>query len=424
MGLFKSKIYFEDDGFFLHEQMRSKLFIIIFYFLVIVSLFLLIINYAIDNVINYSHVLIIFFSIYAYIFYKLNYLEYAYFSLLFSLNIVFIFLGIIEQNILIYDYLFLILILSILIGETLFTIILFLIDIAALIIGIILKAFYYADGYNEFIPQLMFTFLIALIIQKIIKNTLYKAEEYLKTQKLMQENLIEEEKWKNLRSIAGGIGHDLNNYLMSIVGTLDLIKSEFELDNEMKEIIYETEKATDNAKNLAKQLLNVAKGLTPAYVKIKKLDKLIKSIVDFILRGSNVQAVYEFQDNLWEINIDETHFSQIIQNIVINAKEAMPKGGTIKIRVSNITFTENKKCMIGTLKKGDYVKIEIKDHGTGIPEEILPHIFNIFYTSKQNGSGLGLYIVKIIMLSYQGAIDVKTKINQSTTFTLYFQRKT
>jgi len=136
----------------------------------------------------------------------------------------------------------------------------------------------------------------------------------------------------------------------------------------------------------------------------------------FVLRGSNVRCQFFIPDDLWTVEMDEGQMSQVINNLVINAIEAMPEGGMIKVKAENITVEKEKGL---PLKAGKYIKISIEDQGTGISKEHLPKIFDPYFTTKQKGSGLGLATAYSIVKRHDGYISVESKLGVGTTFYIY-----
>lgn len=234
------------------------------------------------------------------------------------------------------------------------------------------------------------------------------------TRDITERKLSEEEKRKleariqrnqNLESLgvlAGGIAHDFNNALAAILNNL-CFSEELVQDGEIKESLRDAIKACKNSIALTKQLLTFAKGGVPVK-EIISLEGLLKDTTDFCLRGSNIRADFSINDP-WLVEVDIGQIGQVIQNLVINAKQAMPSGGTIHVDTENI-------------RDGDkyFVRIIISDSGTGIPQEYVNRIFDPYFTTKEMGSGLGLAIAYSIVHKHGGRIAVESTINHGTTF--------
>jgi len=221
-------------------------------------------------------------------------------------------------------------------------------------------------------------------------------------------------KLDSLGILAGGIAHDFNNLLTGIYGYMDLARS-VSTDPHVTEN-YEKMLATmKRAKALTLQLLTFAKGGSPVQ-KITPLTPFIQETARFALSGSNISCSFSLAQDLRPCNIDKDQIAQVIDNIVINAQQAMPDGGTIEITAVNLSFGENEHP---PLLKGDYVKVSIKDSGIGIPKEIMHRIFDPFYTTKLKGHGLGLATSYSIVNRHGGCIDVDSQPGKGSVFHVY-----
>jgi nitrogen-specific signal transduction histidine kinase/CheY-like chemotaxis protein len=233
--------------------------------------------------------------------------------------------------------------------------------------------------------------------------------------KKMQAELQKIQKLESIGILAGGIAHDFNNILASIMGNINLIKMSFAQGQEEYDRLTMIEKATSRATDLTRQLLTFSRGGAP----IKKtilIREIIMESARFSLRGSNVKCEFNLAGELWPTEADEGQMSQVIRNLVINADQAMPEGGTICFRAENAVLSQKSGL---PLKDGSYLKISIEDRGAGIPEEQLKKIFDPYFTTKQGGSGLGLAIVYSIIKNHDGHITVKSTLGEGTVFTLF-----
>jgi PAS domain S-box-containing protein len=231
----------------------------------------------------------------------------------------------------------------------------------------------------------------------------------------MQEEILNAQKLESVGILAGGIAHDFNNILTAILGNISIARINAKPGDKSFERLTEAEAACTRAKNLTQQLLTFSKGGTPIK-KAASISKLLKDSTSFALTGSNVKGKFCLPDDLWDVEIDEDQISQVINNLVINANQAMPDGGIIKLKAQNIIV--NKKDNL-PLKKDNYVKITIKDQGIGISGEHLHKIFDPYFTTKQKGSGLGLAITYSIITKHNGHIAVESKVGVGTTFHIY-----
>ena len=233
--------------------------------------------------------------------------------------------------------------------------------------------------------------------------------------RILEEELIRSDKLETVGVLAGGIAHDFNNLLTGILGNVSLAKMQSNQWDKVYERLNEAEKASLRAKGLTQQLLTFSKGSEPI-LKVTSIVGLLKDSATFALRGSNVSCKFDIQDDLWPVEIDEGQISQVINNIVINADQAMPSGGSITITAENVVV--GRKFHL-PLKPGKYVKISIQDQGIGIPKAHFSKIFDPYFTTKQKGSGLGLATSYSIIKRHDGYITLDSELGVGTTFYIY-----
>ncbi|MBN1350004.1 PAS domain S-box protein [candidate division KSB1 bacterium] len=231
----------------------------------------------------------------------------------------------------------------------------------------------------------------------------------------LEEEIQKAQKLESIGLLAGGIAHDFNNILTAIMGNISLAKADLSKTSELFEILTEAEKASVQAKNLTHQLLTFARGGAPLK-KAASIAELIRNSAAFTLSGSNVRCEYHFSKDTWAVEVDTGQISQVIQNIIVNSKQAMPKGGTIRVDVENVVIDDEKRLPV---KKGKYVKISFADEGVGISTEHLPKVFDPYFTTKREGSGLGLTICYSIIKKHGGFIFAESVVNNGATFAIY-----
>ncbi|HDI82283.1 MAG TPA: PAS domain S-box protein [candidate division WOR-3 bacterium] len=233
----------------------------------------------------------------------------------------------------------------------------------------------------------------------------------------MQNELLKQEKLKSLTILAGGIAHDFNNFLTGIMGNLSILKMEMKhmKNREIIEILDEALEACEKARGLTAQLMNFTRSGTPVK-EATSIEKIIKESAEFSLRGSKSRCEFHFQKDLPIVRIDPVQISQVIQNLVINASQAMPEGGVVRIYVVVVDVNENYPL---PLMPGKYIKISIVDNGKGIPEEHLGKIFDPFFTTKEKGSGLGLSVCYRIVKNHNGHIEVESEEGKGTAVHVY-----
>ena len=220
---------------------------------------------------------------------------------------------------------------------------------------------------------------------------------------------------ESLGVLAGGIAHDFNNLLGAILSSVELAARGLEKDSKHYSYLAEGQEAVLRAKDLTEQLLTFSKGGAPLRAP-ESIEKIIKDTAEFVLHGSKTKINYLFDGNLDFADIDAGQISQVIQNLVINADQAMPQTGVISIRAENEELTSTSHV---SLKPGEYVKVTIKDQGIGIPKKHLKNIFDPYFSTKQKGSGLGLSIVYSIINAHDGDITVESALGQGTTFIIH-----
>ncbi len=234
-------------------------------------------------------------------------------------------------------------------------------------------------------------------------------------QRRMEEELLKSEKLESLGVLAGGIAHDLNNILTTIVGYLSLTKMELEPASELYENLSQVESAADRATDLTSQLLAFAKGGAPVK-KAASMAEIIRDSATFTMRGSNVLCEFQIDPDLWPAEVDRGQISQVIQNLVLNADQAMPTGGRMDVCAENLV-RETEDGL--PLSPGRYIRITVRDQGIGIGEEDLARIFDPYFTTKETGSGLGLATAFAIVRNHQGHLTVESKVGEGTRFDVY-----
>jgi PAS domain S-box-containing protein len=222
-------------------------------------------------------------------------------------------------------------------------------------------------------------------------------------------------KLESLGILAGGIAHDFNNFLAGILGNVSLAKLSVEADHPASERLAAAEKAGARAKELASKLLTFSKGGAPVRKPVS-MEEIVKDSAHLALMGSACRCEFDFPEGMWAAIADAGQMGQVVSNLVINAIQAMPGGGTIRIRGENAAIREDG---IPHVKPGDYVRIDVLDHGIGIPNENLGKIFDPFFTTKEKGSGMGLATSYTILKSHGGNIFADSAPAAGTTFRLY-----
>jgi signal transduction histidine kinase/CheY-like chemotaxis protein len=229
----------------------------------------------------------------------------------------------------------------------------------------------------------------------------------------LEQEVLKLQKLESLGVLAGGIAHDFNNLLTAILGNISLAK--LVSPDKLHERLTQAERAALRAKDLTNRLLIFSRGGTPVKKAIPIAD-LIENAIALSCAGRRAVCEVISSGNLWPADVDEGLMGQAINNIIMNADEAMPHGGRITINIENAEISEGDAL---PLKSGKYIKITIKDQGVGIPEENLGRIFDPYFTTKEQGRGLGLASVYSIIKSHGGCITVQSLIGSGTAFAIY-----
>ena len=209
-----------------------------------------------------------------------------------------------------------------------------------------------------------------------------------------EQELIKVKKLESIGVLAGGIAHDFNNILVAILGNIDLSLRDSNLTDRTHKLLKEALKASHQARDLTQQLLTFAKGGEPIKEAASLVD-VVKDSANFVLRGDNVACRYFFPDDLWLVDIDKGQISQVVQNIILNASNAMPGGGIVEVSCENVSSAGSKN--IALPRSGNHVKMSIKDSGVGIPANVLDKIFDPIF--QQNSKEVVLALQSPIQLS-------------------------
>jgi two-component system, cell cycle sensor histidine kinase and response regulator CckA len=238
--------------------------------------------------------------------------------------------------------------------------------------------------------------------------------------KKLEVELEKNERFESIGLLAGGIAHDFNNLLAAILGNISLSRLLTPPDAETHHLLTEAENASLRARDLTRQLLTFARGGAPVK-KSATVGELIKETCAFALRGSNVGCIFDIPAELPTVEVDVGQISQVVQNLVMNADQAMPEGGTITVVCEDLAGAE---ALPPQLAEGHYVRISIADTGLGIQPEHLKRIFDPYFTTKQKGSGLGLATAFSIVKKHDGCILAESTIGKGSVFRIYLPAST
>jgi len=225
-------------------------------------------------------------------------------------------------------------------------------------------------------------------------------------------------KLESLGTLAGGIAHDLNNILTVISGNIGLAQIEAPVDSgSLLGFLSKAGQAAQHAAHLSSQLLTFSKGGAPLK-KVVSMGELLEHSAEFSLYGSNLRADFDIAVDLWKAEVDAGQIEQVVNALILNAREAMPQGGTVRVRARNVVFKENTGA---PLPSGRYVKVTISDRGPGIPEELRTKIFDPYFTTKPTGTGLGLAISYSVVKKHGGLLVLENSSAEGAVFSFYLR---
>jgi signal transduction histidine kinase/CheY-like chemotaxis protein len=252
-------------------------------------------------------------------------------------------------------------------------------------------------------------------LRRRVRQQTEQLREQLERQARLEREVQRAARLESLGTLAGGIAHDFNNLLTIIIGNLGLATLDEDLTESTAHALREIERGADRARALTQQLLTFAKGGGPLRATIE-LPELVKRAADLALHGSNVRCEFSAAADLWTASVDKEQIIQAIQNLVLNAVQAMPRGGILRIALNNDVIESGAK---GSLEAGRYVKLAIADSGDGISEDVIPHIFDPYFSTRKTSSGLGLATVYSIVTKHRGQIEVASAPGRGTTFSVW-----
>ena len=230
-----------------------------------------------------------------------------------------------------------------------------------------------------------------------------------------EDTFLRLQRLESIGTLAGGIAHDFNNILMGLFGSISMAKRVLESHHPGHQWLEEAESALDRATGLTSQLLTFSSGGEPVKETVE-LTEIIRNIATLDLSGSSVKPEFEFQSEPLYAEVDRGQIQQAVSNLLINAREAMPDGGAVRIGLDTVDVSEGDEIR---LNEGTYIRLRIIDSGVGIPEEVIDRIFDPYFSTKQLGSGLGLATVFSIVKKHSGYIEVESSPGRGSTFTIY-----
>jgi PAS domain S-box-containing protein len=242
--------------------------------------------------------------------------------------------------------------------------------------------------------------------------------------KSLQSQLLQSQKMESIGTLTGGIAHDFNNILTAIIGDTDLLLSEDKPGDNFKNDLLNVKNNSLRAAELVKQLLLFSRK-QPVNMKTENINELLNDMYKMLFRllGENISIQVNLEDKEpCFIKADKGNINQVLMNLAVNARDAMPNGGKLTISTKKCVLNEENVAQLDNVRPGSYIKITVQDTGSGIPKEIQKTIFEPFFTTKDEGkgTGLGLSVVFGIVKVHNGTINVYSEPNHGTNFSIYF----
>ncbi len=262
--------------------------------------------------------------------------------------------------------------------------------------------------------------LVSLAWVVALRRRVRQQTELLRAQHERENQLHQQiERTQHLESLghlAGGIAHDFNNLLTAVMGNISLARFDAGAQSGISDLLGEAERAALRARDLTQQLLTFAKGGSPIRA-ATDLAGVVREVAEFALHGSSVRLEFRFAEKLWPADVDKSQVGQVVQNLVLNGAQAMADGGRLEIELANEAVVTGAE--VSDLVPGCYLRLTIRDFGIGISADALPRIFDPYFTTKSQGSGLGLATVHSIVKRHGGGIDVDSTVGRGTCFRVW-----
>jgi PAS domain S-box-containing protein len=239
--------------------------------------------------------------------------------------------------------------------------------------------------------------------------------------KRLEAQFLRVQRMESIGLLAGGVAHDINNVLVPILSSTELLETMVK-DAESKRYLSSIRSSAQHGAALVRQLLAFARGAVGQQAELA-LRPLLEDFIGFVTQAfpASVSVSLALDDEPWPVLGDATQLKQVLVNLCINARDAMPAGGSITIRARNVLLNESDAVTLREVKPGAHVLIEVSDTGTGMPSGVIEKIFDPFFTTKElgKGTGLGLAAVRGIVKGHRGTISVESRPEQGSTFRIY-----
>ncbi len=265
---------------------------------------------------------------------------------------------------------------------------------------------------------------------KGIRSTVEDITERRRSEEALRKSEEQLQQWQKVEAIgnlAGGVAHDFSNLLMTIKGCTEMLLRQLEPADKRREEVLEIQKAAERATSLTRQLLAFARKqvLQPQVVNLNDIVINMNKILQRLI-GEDIQLATILELQLWPVKVDPGQMEQVIMNLALNARDAMPRGGQLTIATANVNLNEDFARQHVSMKPGPYVMMTVRDTGCGMDKETLNRIFEPFFTTKEKGkgTGLGLSTVYGIIKQSGGNIWASSELGRGSTFTIYLPKDT
>ena len=287
----------------------------------------------------------------------------------------------------------------------------------SLFLGVLI--FFFASDYPVAASNYSMDFKTRFISSLVAMSIFAYVHEYIRIAFLKEivrqnEELSRTQRLESLGFLAGGIAHDFNNILTGVIGNLGLLEISMNENSPNLKLVTAAKKSAEKSKDLTQQLMTFSRGGAPTK-ETTSIEALLRETTELSLRGSKIRPDYDFEEGLLPADIDKGQMAQVVQNLVINADHAMPDGGVLKVSAANAEVSLDDDSM----NAGLYVKVSVEDNGVGIPEDVVQNVFDVYFTTKESGQGLGLAIAYSIVSKHDGYLSVSSRIGVGTKFDIY-----
>jgi signal transduction histidine kinase len=261
-----------------------------------------------------------------------------------------------------------------------------------------------------------------LAANEVLQKEIADRKQAEKEKEKMQSQLLQSQRMEAIGALSGGIAHDFGNILTVIQGNTDLAMKRIEETHPLYKYLKQIREVSKEATHFTRQLLLFSRK-HPMEITSLNLNSPVDNLLKMLNRliGEHIAITTELEPGLWTVRADPTSIEQVIMNLVLNAKDAMPKGGKIIIKTENVTLNEEYCKVIPEARPGKFVCLSIGDTGVGMDKEIIEHIFEPFFSTKEpgRGTGLGLAVVYGIAKQHEGWINVYSESGQGSNFKIY-----